>query len=52
MCKKIGESVDLLLLHFDVASALWSTLFGRFGMSWVIPKRVTDLLVGGPLEGQ
>jgi len=44
MCKKTGESVDHLLLHCDVASALWSSLFSRFGMSWVMPIRVINLL--------
>jgi hypothetical protein len=44
MCKKTGESVDHLLLHCDVASVLWSSLFSRFGMSWVMPRRVIDLL--------
>jgi hypothetical protein len=33
MCKKTGESVDHLFLHRDVASALWSSLFSRFGLS-------------------
>jgi hypothetical protein len=33
MCKKTGESVDLLLLHCDVAFALWSSLFSRFELS-------------------
>jgi hypothetical protein len=52
MCKKIEESVDHLLLHCDVAFALWSTLFSRFGMSWVMPRQFIDLLIGGPLKGQ
>jgi hypothetical protein len=43
MCKKIGELMDILLLHCDVASALCSTLFSRFGMFWVIPRKVIDL---------
>jgi hypothetical protein len=33
MCKKTEESVDHLLLHCDVASALWYSLFSRFGLS-------------------
>jgi hypothetical protein len=37
MCKKTGEFVYHLLLHCDVASVLWSTLFNCFGMSWVMP---------------
>jgi hypothetical protein len=43
MGKRDGESVDHLLLHCDVASALWSVLFNHFGMSWVISRRVIDL---------
>jgi hypothetical protein len=45
LCKRDGELVDHLLLHCDVASALWNTLFTRFGMSWVMPRRVFDLFV-------
>jgi hypothetical protein len=45
MHKKTGESMDHLLLHCDVASVLWSSLFGCFGMSWVMSRRVVDLLV-------
>jgi hypothetical protein len=43
MCKQNGESVDHLFLHCDVAYALWSALFTRFGLYWVIPRRVFDL---------
>jgi hypothetical protein len=43
MCKRHGESVDHLLLHCEAASALWSTIFSRFGLSWVMPLRVIDL---------
>jgi hypothetical protein len=43
MFKRSGESVDYLLFHCDVASALWSAFFTRFGLSWVMPSRVIDL---------
>jgi hypothetical protein len=43
MCKRDGESVDHLLLHCEVACALWSAFFSRFGLSWVMPRRVADL---------
>jgi hypothetical protein len=45
MCKKTGEPVDHLLLHCDVAFVLWSSLFSRFGMSWVMPRWVIDFLM-------
>jgi hypothetical protein len=44
MCKKIGEYVDRFLLHCDVVSTLWSSLFSHFRMSWVMPKQIVDLL--------
>jgi hypothetical protein len=43
MCKRNGESVDHLLLHCEVAGALWDVFFSRFGLSWVMPRRVVDL---------
>jgi hypothetical protein len=41
MCKRDGESVDYLLLHCEVA--LWSVFYSRFGLSWVMPRRVAGL---------
>jgi hypothetical protein len=47
MCKMNGESVDHLL-HCEVVCALWNIFFSRFGLSWVIPRRVVVcVLVGG-----
>jgi hypothetical protein len=43
MCKLNGESVDHLLLHCEVACALWNAIFSRFSLSWVMPLRVVDL---------
>jgi len=44
MCKKKGESIDHLLLHCDTARELWSFMFSLFGIEWVMPQSVLDLL--------
>jgi hypothetical protein len=44
MCKKHGESVDHLLLHCDVARVVWSFFYSLFGVEWVMPSSVLDLL--------
>jgi hypothetical protein len=36
--------VDHLLIHCSVASALWSWILGVFGISWVLPQTVAELL--------
>jgi hypothetical protein len=46
MCKKHGESVDHLLLHCDVAQVVWSSFYSLFGVEWVMPSSVLDLLSG------
>lgn len=47
MCKMNGESVDHLL-HCEVVCALWNIFLSRFGLSWVMPRRVVVcVLVGG-----
>jgi hypothetical protein len=46
MCKKNEESIDHLLLHYDVARAVWSFFYSLFGVEWVMPRRVLDLLRG------
>jgi len=53
MCKKHGESVDHLLLHCDVARVFWSSFYSLFGVEWVMPSSVLDLLSGwGTLLGR
>ena len=38
MYKKIGESIDHLLIHCEVAKELWSSILKLFGMDWVMPR--------------
>jgi len=44
ICKKSGESIEYLLLHCEVAHDLWSYIFNFFGVEWVMPRRVLELL--------
>ena len=44
LCKANGESVNHLLLHCPVARDLWNLVCSLFGVSWVMPKGVVDLL--------
>ena len=44
MCKSNGESVDHLLIHCPIAMELWAMVFSLFGIHWVMPKTVVDLL--------
>ena len=46
MCRCEGESVDHLLIHFHVANVLWHYVFSSFGILWVLPRSVFDLLDG------
>jgi hypothetical protein len=45
MCKMNGESMDYLILHCEIARALWNAIFSRFSLSWVMPLRMEDLIV-------
>jgi hypothetical protein len=44
MCKKEEESIDHLLLHCERAQFLWNAFFSHFGLAWVMPRGVADLL--------
>jgi hypothetical protein len=44
LCKSDGESVDHLLLHCEVANALWNAILSRLGLCWVMPNSVRELL--------
>ena len=44
MCKRNGESVDHLFLHCPIAFEMWTMVFTLFGIYWVMPKTLVDLL--------
>lgn len=43
-CKNNGEPVDHLPLNFDIARELWSLTLVLFGVQYIMPKWVIDLL--------
>ena len=45
MCKKCEEFIDHLFIHCEVARNLWNLLLNFFGVVWVMPRRVSELLV-------
>jgi hypothetical protein len=49
MCKNNGESIGHLLLHCEVARELWSYILSLFGVEWVMPRQVLDLLTSWAL---
>jgi len=44
LCKKSGETIDHLLLHCEVARALWSYILILFGVEWIMPRTVLELM--------
>ena len=44
MCKSNRELVNHLLIHCSIATELWAMVFSLFGIHWVMPKMVVDLL--------
>ena len=44
MCKRCGESVDHVLLHCPTTYELWSMVFCLFGIYWVMPYKVSEVL--------
>uniref|UniRef100_A0A2N9IDI8 Reverse transcriptase zinc-binding domain-containing protein n=1 Tax=Fagus sylvatica TaxID=28930 RepID=A0A2N9IDI8_FAGSY len=44
LCKADGETVDHLLLHCSFSRELWNMILALFGVQWVMPCTVLDLL--------
>ena len=47
VCVVAGDSVVHLMLRCGKVSRLWSFAFRSVGVTWVLPKKVIDLLAGG-----
>ena len=45
MCRD-GETINNLLIHCDMAVGLWSFVFWKFGIIWVLSGCVLDLFFG------
>ena len=46
MCKDDGESIDHLFIHCPVVKELWDAVLSLFGVMWVMPRRVRNLIEG------
>jgi hypothetical protein len=46
MCKNCGKSIDHLFLDCEVATEMWNVLLQLFGVAWVMPRGVSELLGG------
>uniref|UniRef100_A0A2N9F1W7 Reverse transcriptase zinc-binding domain-containing protein n=1 Tax=Fagus sylvatica TaxID=28930 RepID=A0A2N9F1W7_FAGSY len=46
MCRNAGETGNHLLIHCTLASALWHLVLRSFGVPWVFPNNIADLLFG------
>jgi hypothetical protein len=44
MCKTSRESIEHLLLHCEVARDFWSYILTLFGVEWVMPQTMLELL--------
>jgi hypothetical protein len=52
LCEMEGESVDHILLHCAVARDLWNAFFARFGLCWVMPRSVKEVLASWWMAGR
>jgi hypothetical protein len=39
-----GESVDHIIVHCEIAIVLWNAIFSLYGLDWVMPIWVVDIL--------
>ena len=53
LCGCEEEYVNHILIHYIVAKVLWDMVFALFGVQWVFPKTVKEVLLSwrGPFVG-
>ena len=51
LCKDNEESVDHILLHCDKTREFWTLLLTTFGLVWVFPALVRNLLLECKVKG-
>jgi hypothetical protein len=44
LCKRSGETIYHIIFHCDVARELWALIFHLFGLEWVMPQSLVELL--------
>jgi hypothetical protein len=44
LCKKSEETVNHLLIHCEFTSEIWHLVLILFGVSWVMPSNIVELL--------
>ena len=42
MCRGSGETMDHLLLHYDIAYTFWTFVFSMFGVQRIMQRSVVD----------
>ena len=51
LCKENEESADHILIHCGKTRELWSLLLSSFGLVWVFPDSVRNLLLEWKIKG-
>ena len=46
LCQRHEESINHILLHCVKTMTLWALLFSMFGVQWVLPATVKEMLLG------
>jgi hypothetical protein len=52
LCKKSEETTNHLLIHCEYTSALWQLILNLFGVLWVMPNNIQELLHCWKVQGR